>query len=148
MLAEKELQGRQQRPRSTFGTSSMPKTSTPSSSCTPSNPPPATRPASTPAKPTKKPNSATPAALSSGRTSSIKCHRCHGIGHMKKDCPSQRMYIAIDDGYISASDAEDDDDDDSSEAATDEDAIFGGAAMPNLRSIIVQHVLSTQPEPS
>ena len=67
---------------------------------------------------------------------------------MKKDCPSQRTYIATYDGYISASDAEDDDDDDSSEAAIDEDAIFGGAATANLRSIIVQLVLSTQPEPS
>ena len=62
--------------------------------------------------------------------------------------PSQRTYIATDDGYISASDAEDDDDGDSSEAATDDDAMFGGAATANLRSIIVQRVLSTQPEPS
>ena len=67
---------------------------------------------------------------------------------MKKDCPSQQTYIATEDGYISASDAEDDDDGDSSEAATDDDAMFGGAATANLRSIIVQHVLSTQPEPS
>ena len=67
---------------------------------------------------------------------------------MKKDCPSQWTYIATEDGYISASNAEDDDDDgDSSEAATDDDAMFGGAAT-NLRSIIVQRVLSTQPEPS
>ena len=67
---------------------------------------------------------------------------------MKKDCPSQWTYIATDDGYISASDAEDDDDGDSSEAATDYDAMFGGAATANLRSIIVQRVLSTQPQPS
>ena len=67
---------------------------------------------------------------------------------MKKDCPSQRTYIATEDGYISASNAEDDDDGDSSEAATDDDAMFGGAATANLRSIIVQRVLSTQPEPS
>ena len=56
---------------------------------------------------------------------------------MKKDCPCQRTYIATEDGYISASDAEDDDDGDSSEAATDDDAMFGGAATANLRSIIV-----------
>ena len=67
---------------------------------------------------------------------------------MKKDCPSQWTYIATEDGYISASDAEDDDDGDSSEAAIDDDAMFGGAATGNLRSIIVQHVLSTQPESS
>ena len=66
---------------------------------------------------------------------------------MKKDCPSQRTYIATDDGYISASNAEDDDDD-SSEVAANDDAMLGGAAMANLRSIIVQRVLSTQPEPS
>jgi len=62
------------------------------------------------------------------------------------DCPSQWTYIATDDGYISASDAEDDDDGDSSEAAIDDDAMFGGAATANLRSIIVQRVLCTQPE--
>ena len=67
---------------------------------------------------------------------------------MKKDCPSQWTYIATEDGYISASNAEDDDGGDSSEAATDDDAMFGGAATVNLRSIIVQRVLSTQPEPS
>ena len=65
---------------------------------------------------------------------------------MKMDCPSQWTYIATDDGYISASDAEDDDDGNSSEAAIDDDAMFGGAATANLRSIIVQHVLSNQPE--
>ena len=67
---------------------------------------------------------------------------------MKKDCPSQRTYIATDDGYISASDAEDDDDDDSSDVATNDDAMLGGAATENLRSVIVQRVLSTQPESS
>ena len=65
---------------------------------------------------------------------------------MKKDCPSQQTYIATEDDYISASDAEDDDDGDSSEAAIDDDAMFGGAATANLRSIIVQCVLSTQPK--
>ena len=65
---------------------------------------------------------------------------------MEKDCPSQRTYIATDDGYISASDAEDDDD--SSDVATDDDAMLGVAAMENLRSVIVQRVLSTQPESS
>ena len=66
---------------------------------------------------------------------------------MRKDCSSQQANIATEDGYISASDAEDDDGD-SSEAATDDDAMFGGAATAYLRSIIVQRVLSTQPQPS
>jgi hypothetical protein len=37
------------------------------------------------------------------RSSGIVCHRCHGISHVKKDCTSQRTYIATDDGYMSAS---------------------------------------------
>jgi hypothetical protein len=114
MLAEKEVQGRQQsqhRPWSTFGATPMPKTTR----RTPPTPPAPTRPSSSaPAAgkpilqvPAKKPNSAT---TSSVHTSSIQCHRCHGLGHMKRDCPSQRTYVATDAGYISVSDVEDDDD--------------------------------------
>jgi hypothetical protein len=44
-----------------------------------------------------------------GRTSGIKCHRCHGIGHFQRDCPSKKSYIAIaNGGYVSGSDTEDD----------------------------------------
>src|SRR5438105_2989909 len=47
---------------------------------------------------------------SPGRTSDIKCHRCKGLGHMQRDCPSKRAYIATGDGgYVSASDVEDED---------------------------------------
>jgi hypothetical protein len=66
---------------------------------------------------------------------------------VKKDCPSQRTYIATDDGYISASDGEGDDDD-SSDFAANDDAMLGADATVNLRSIMVQHVLSSQPESS
>jgi hypothetical protein len=53
-----------------------------------------------------KPSSST---VSTGRTSDIKCHHCHGIGHLQRDCPSKKSYIAIPDkGYVSASDTEDD----------------------------------------
>jgi hypothetical protein len=53
-----------------------------------------------------KPSSST---VSTGHTSDIKCHRCHGIGHFQRDCPSKKSYIAIaDGGYVSASDMEDD----------------------------------------
>ena len=64
---------------------------------------------------------------------------------MKKDCPSQRTYIATDDGYISASDGEGADND-SSDVAANDDAILGADATVNLRSIMVQRVLSSQPE--
>jgi hypothetical protein len=85
-------------------------------------------------------------APSSGRTSSIQCHRCHGLGHLKKDCPSQRAYIATDDGYISALDVEDDGV--TSDDAGDDVAIDGDAATANFRNIIVQRVLSAQLETS
>jgi hypothetical protein len=53
-----------------------------------------------------KPSSST---VPTGRTSYIKCHRCHGIGHFQRDCPSKKSYIATADGdYVSASDTEED----------------------------------------
>jgi hypothetical protein len=53
-----------------------------------------------------KPSSAT---TPTGCTSDIMCHRCHGIDHFQRDCPSKKSYIAIaDGGYVSASDTEDD----------------------------------------
>jgi D-arabinose 1-dehydrogenase-like Zn-dependent alcohol dehydrogenase len=46
---------------------------------------------------------------STGRTSDIKCHCCHGVGHFQHDCPSKKSYIVTyDGGYVSASDVEDD----------------------------------------
>jgi hypothetical protein len=156
MLAEKELQGRQHRPRATFGASSTSRTHTPALSHTPSTTPESMRPPSTPTAhvsklplqvPAKKQNSPAPAAPSIGHSSGIVCHRCHGIGHVKKDCLSQRTYTATDDGYISASDGEDDDDD-SSDVAANDDAMLGADATVNLRSIMVQCVLSSQPKSS
>jgi hypothetical protein len=82
MLAEKELQGCQHRPRATFGASSTSQTHTPASSHTPSTTP--AHVGKLPLQvPTKKQNSPAPAAPSSGCSSGIVCHRCHGIGHVK-----------------------------------------------------------------
>jgi hypothetical protein len=81
-----------------------------------------------------------------GRTSNIQCHRCHGLGHVQKDCPSQRAYVTTGDGgYISTSDIEDDQDD----AAIDntEGHVLGGEDTLGYMNIIVQHVLSTQIQP-
>jgi hypothetical protein len=89
---------------------------TPSASCAPSTsstPSPTTPHATDPNKASilqgvaaVKPSSST---ISSGRTSDIKCHRCHGIGHFHQDCPKKKSYIARPDrGYVSASDTEDD----------------------------------------
>ena len=75
-----------------------------------------------------------------GRTSGIQCHRCHGIGHVQKDCPSQRTYIATEDDYISTSNIEDEED-----KYTDEEdsEVLGDEATMAYRSIIVQRVLSS-----
>jgi hypothetical protein len=71
----------------------------------------------------------------------IQCHHCLGFGHVQKDCPSQRAYMAIDDGYISTSDMEDD----AAEDATTEDGdVLGSEDMMAFRSIIVHRVLSMQ----
>jgi hypothetical protein len=158
MLAEKELQGWQlTRLKSSFTprhTSMTPSTSrapatahfstTPSTSRAPSTsttPPPA---------PCAVANLSSLSTTSTGRTSDIKCHRCHGVGHFQRDCPSKKYYIAIDDGgYVSASDVEDDfalqtnnvgdlDDDDAE--------VFGSEHTEeyNTKTYVVQRVLSAQ----
>jgi hypothetical protein len=91
-----------------------------------------------------------------GRTSDIKCHCCHGIGHFQGDCPSKKSYIAIaDGGYVSASDTEDDlalqsrhagdlaDDD-------DDEQVFGSEQMAeySTKTYVMQRVLSAHVEQS
>jgi hypothetical protein len=127
MLAEKEFQGRQPRrlkssftPRHTSmtpSTSRAPATAcfltTPSSSHAPSTlttPPPEPHASeTTPPAPRAAEKPSSSSTTSTGHTPDIKCHRCHGVCHFQRDCPSKKSYIATDDGgYVSASDVEDD----------------------------------------
>jgi hypothetical protein len=127
MLAEKELQGQQptrvkssfmpRHPSTTPSTSRAPATAhfltTPSTSCAPSTsttPPPAPRASEmTPPAPRAAAKPSLSSTTSIGRTSDIKCHCCHGVGHFQCDCPRKKSYIATDDGgYVSASDVEED----------------------------------------
>jgi hypothetical protein len=172
MLAEKELQGRQPtRLKSSFmphHTSTTPSTlrapaiarfsTTPLTSRAPSTsttPPPAPRASETaPPAPRAAAKPSSSSTTSTGRTSDIKCHRCHGVGHFQCDCPSKKSYIAIDDGgYVSASDVEDDfalqtnnvgdiDDDDAD--------VFGSEHTEeySTKTYVVQRVLSAQVDTS
>jgi hypothetical protein len=84
---------------------------------------------------------------STGRTSDIRCHHCHGVGHVQRNCLSQQAYIATDDGgYISTSDVEDNDNggaDLENIEANDDGHVFGSNDTSTYRSIIVQRVLNT-----
>jgi hypothetical protein len=76
-----------------------------------------------------------------GHTSGIQCHHWYGFGHVQKDCPSQRAYIATEDGYINTSDTEDNDQE---EAIQGDSEVFGTKDTEAYMSIIMQQVLSTQ----
>jgi hypothetical protein len=165
MLTEEELQGRQPtRLKSSFmpcHTSTTPSTShapaiahfstTPSTSCAPSTsttPPPAPRALemTLPApRAAAKPSSSS--TTSTGHTSDIKCHRCHGVGHFQHDCPSKKSYIATDDGgYVSASDVEDDfalQTNNAGDLDDDDAKVFGSE-----HTYVVQRVLSAQVDTS
>ena len=84
MLAEKELQGRQQQQqppqsRSTSNRSYMPKSFTPKGASTVVSPAPVTTPADGKPRVQEPTKSASPAVRSS---SGIQCHRCQGFGHV------------------------------------------------------------------
>jgi hypothetical protein len=67
----------------------------PSTSMTPPPPPRASETTPPAPRPAAKPSSSS--TTSTGRTSVIKCHCCHGVGHFQ-----------LDGGYVSVSDIEDD----------------------------------------
>jgi hypothetical protein len=114
MLEEKELQGRH-RSRSNVGSTFMPRTTMGQERTAPS---PSLRPSVSPPSMTTWPTAmaSTTCAADSGKTTTaapaksassvastcctygIRCDKCQGVGHVKKDCPSQRAYIATDDG--------------------------------------------------
>jgi hypothetical protein len=172
MLVEKELQGRQPTgAKSSFTphhTSMTPSTSrapattrfstTPSTSRAPSTsttPPPAPRASeTTPPTPRAAAKSSSSSTTSTGHTSDIKCHRCHGVGHLQHDCPSKKSYIVIDDrGYVSASDVEDDFTLQTNNAGDhdDDDAeVFGSERMEeyNTKTYVMQWVLNAQVDTS
>jgi hypothetical protein len=91
---------------------------------------------------------------STGHTSDIKCHRCHGVGHFQCDCPSKKSYIATDDGgYVSASDVEDDfalQTNNAGDLYDDDAEVFGSEHTEeySTKTYVVQWVLSAQVDTS
>ena len=89
---------------------------------------------------------------SSSRYANIVCHRCKGMGHVMKDCPSARAFIAAPDGngYVSASDVVDDlvlAANIVADLEEDEgEAIDSIAAMVDFPSLLVQRVLTSKAE--
>jgi hypothetical protein len=90
MLAEKELQGRQQQRSSTFAPRQPPAPAKASSSSCVRTSTSSAVPSGVVAKPATT-------TSSTGRSSDIKCHRCQGLVHIQRDCPSKRAYIATGD---------------------------------------------------
>jgi hypothetical protein len=168
MLAEKELQDRRptrvkssftpRHPLTTPSTSHAPTTAhflmTPSTSHAPSTSttPPQTPRASdmTPPAPRAAVKPSSSSTTSIGRTSDIKCHRCHGVGHFQRNCPSKKSYIATNDrGYVCASDIEDDfalQTNNAGDLDDDDAEVFGSEHTKecNTKTYVMQRVLCAQ----
>jgi hypothetical protein len=148
LKAEREVQGRQPMRSITPSTPSRP---TEVSKFSNVQTPPAPVKKSSPITPTSS-GSATPSSSSSAK---VICHRCKGMGHIVRECPSKRTYIATDDGgYVSASDEENDfalaidtTTGKYEDSPDDVDEVIDSVACTaNYLSILVQQVLSTQVE--
>jgi hypothetical protein len=118
-------------------------------------PPPAPRASeTTPPAPRAVAKPSLSSTTSTGRTSDIKCHRSHGVGHFQRDCPSKKSYIAIDDGgYVSASDVEDDfalQTNNAGDLDDDNAEVFGSEHTKeySTKTYVVQWVLSAQVDTS
>jgi hypothetical protein len=120
----------------------------PSTSTTPPSAPRASE--TTPPAPRAAANPSSSSTTSTSRTSDIKCHCCHGVGHFQRDCPSKKSYIAIDDGgYVSASDVEDDfalQTKNAGDLDDDDAEVFGSEHMEeySTKTYVVHQVLSAQ----
>jgi hypothetical protein len=124
----------------------------PSTSMTP---PPAPRALeTTPPAPRAAGKPSSSSTTSTGRTSNIKCHCCHGVGQFQHDCPSKKSYIATDDGgYVSARDVEDDfalQTNNAGDLDDDDAEVFGSEHTEeySTKTYVVQWVLSAQVETS
>jgi hypothetical protein len=126
----------------------------PSTSRAPSTsptPPPAPRALeTTPSAPRAVAKLSSSSTTSTGRTSDIKFHHCHGVGHFRRDCPGKKSYIATNDGgYVSASDVEDDfalRTNNAGDLDDDDAEVFGSEHTEeyNTKTYVVQWVLSAQ----
>ncbi|WVZ81234.1 LOW QUALITY PROTEIN: hypothetical protein U9M48_028633 [Paspalum notatum var. saurae] len=130
VLAEQELQDRAQSSRNTFGVSSSSRLQSSKGRAAPPDtrrtlPPPATPSTPEVSKSAFVPKTGktnTISATTPTTSANIVCHRCKGMGHVMRECPSKRAYIATDNGgYISTSEAEED-----VQASEEESAAFGG----------------------
>jgi hypothetical protein len=131
---------------------------TPSTSCAPSTsttPPPAPRASeTTPPAPHAAAKPSSSSTTPTGRTSDIKCHRCHGVGHFQHHCPSKKSYIATDDeGYVGVSDVEDNfalQTNNAGDLDDDDAEVFGSEHTKeyNTKTYVVQRILSAQVDTS
>lgn len=161
LKAEREVQGRRQHQsfRSNTGRQFQQR-SEPEKPKVPVAKPPATPPTPAPSSEvstlsnvqSQQPKKGVSPGASSSSSTNIVCHRCKGMGHVMKDCPSRRAFIATADGYVSASDVEDDlalaanlvADSDEEKEEMELEAIDSVVATAGYPSLLVQRVLSSR----